>query len=81
MDFLAVTDGPEPDAGGGRRDRSLAFRMIDDDTVPVIVAYGNDHQRKMVAAAIGRLRDPGTADRQSLRERQRGAHAISTPRG
>lgn len=67
MDFLAVADGPELEAGGGRRDRSLAFRMIDDDNVPVVVAYGDAGQRQLVAGAIGWLRDTEPADRQWLR--------------
>jgi CRISPR-associated endonuclease/helicase Cas3 len=67
MDFLAVTDGPEPEAGGGRRDRSLAFRMIDDDSVPVVVAYGDTGQQRLVAEAISRLRDTDDPDRQWLR--------------
>jgi len=66
MDFLAVADGPEREAGGAR-DRSLAFRMIDDDSVPVVVAYGAAGQRQMVAEAVARLRDPDAADRRWLR--------------
>lgn len=66
MDFLAVADGPELEAGG-ERDRSLSFRMIDDDSVPVVVAYGSAGQRQMVAGAISRLRDADAADRQWLR--------------
>ncbi|MEV0702699.1 CRISPR-associated helicase Cas3' [Saccharopolyspora sp. NPDC050389] len=43
FDFEAVTDGPVRSYDGGlaRRERSLAFRMLDDDTVPV-VATGYD---------------------------------------
>lgn len=37
LDFHAVADGPEPGDDRGGRDRSLAFRMIDDLTVPVVV--------------------------------------------
>jgi CRISPR-associated endonuclease/helicase Cas3 len=66
MDFLAVADGPAREAAGAR-DRSLAFRMIDDDSVPVVVAYGDAGQRQMVAEAIARLQDPDTADRRWLR--------------
>jgi CRISPR-associated endonuclease/helicase Cas3 len=67
MDFLAVADGPEAEAGGGRRDRSLAFRMIDDDTVPVVVAYGDAGQRQLVAEATGQLRHAEPVDRRWLR--------------
>jgi CRISPR-associated endonuclease/helicase Cas3 len=63
LDFLAVADGPEREAAGGRRDRSLAFRMIDDDSVPVVVAYGDAGQRRLVAQALARLRDADAADR------------------
>lgn len=66
LDFLAVSDGPEYEIGGGR-DRSLAFRFIDDDSVPVVVAYGPAGRRRIVAEAMARLRDPDTADRQWLR--------------
>lgn len=66
MDFLAVADGPEREAAGSR-DRSLAFRMIDDDSVPVVVAYDAAGQRQLVAEAIARLRDPDAADRRWLR--------------
>jgi CRISPR-associated endonuclease/helicase Cas3 len=66
MDFLAVADGPEREAAG-QRDRSLAFRMIDDDSVPVVVAYGDAGQRRRVAEAIARLRDTDATDRQWLR--------------
>ena len=66
LDFLAVADGPEREAAGSR-DRSLAFRMIDDDSVPVVVAYGDAGQRQLVAEAIARLRDADAADRRWLR--------------
>jgi len=67
LDFLAVADGPELDAGGGQRNRSLAFRMIDDDSVPVVVAYGDAGYRQLVAEAVTGLRDTGGSDRQWLR--------------
>jgi CRISPR-associated endonuclease/helicase Cas3 len=38
LDFRAVTEGPERGHELGRN-RTLAFRMIDDDTVPVVVSY------------------------------------------
>ena len=61
LDFPAVADGPEREAGGGR-DRSLAFRMIDDDTVPVVVAYDGSGDQELVAEAIDRLREPDAPD-------------------
>ncbi len=66
LDFLAVADGPEHEAAGAR-DRSLAFRMIDDDSVPVVVAYGAPGKRQMVAEAIARLRGADATDRRWLR--------------
>ncbi len=66
LDFLAVADGPEREAAG-TRDRSLAFRMIDDDSVPVVVAYGDAGQRQLVGQAVARLRGADAADRRWLR--------------
>ena len=42
LDFLGVTEGPLPDAAAAQRDSTLAFRMIDDDTVPVAVTGYQD---------------------------------------
>jgi CRISPR-associated endonuclease/helicase Cas3 len=70
MDFLAVADGPEREPGSGMRDRSLAFRMIDDESMPVTVEYGDAEQRTKAAQAIDRLRDADIADRQWLRDLQ-----------
>lgn len=40
LDYEAVADGPLVDVGqGGHRDPSKAFRMISDDTVPVVVRH------------------------------------------
>ncbi len=55
LDFLAVTEGPEREAGG-ERDRSQAFRLIDDDTVPVVVSYGTADQLAQRAALLDRAR-------------------------
>jgi CRISPR-associated endonuclease/helicase Cas3 len=67
LDFLAVADGPELEAGTGHRDRSLAFRMIDDDSLPVIVAYGDAGQRQLAGEAMSQLREAGASDPQWLR--------------
>jgi CRISPR-associated endonuclease/helicase Cas3 len=73
-DFLAVADGPLRDAGrGGGRDRRLAFRMVDDDTVPVVVAYqpaDPDAERVDVAELVDRLRSATTPDAEVLRALQ-----------
>ncbi|SFO06733.1 CRISPR-associated endonuclease/helicase Cas3 [Amycolatopsis rubida] len=61
LDFESVADGPERAMGEvNGRDRTLAFRMLDDDTVPVAVT---DHDGTTPAAAlIARLRsEPGQA--------------------
>jgi CRISPR-associated endonuclease/helicase Cas3 len=41
LDFLAVADGPLKAGGSTQRDRKLAFQMITEDTLPVVVRYGN----------------------------------------
>ena len=61
LDFLAVADGPEREAAGSR-DRSLAFRMIDDDSVP-----GRGGVRRCRAAPAG-----GRGDRPAPRRGRRG---------
>ncbi|MEC3915972.1 CRISPR-associated helicase Cas3' [Nocardia sp. CDC160] len=43
LDFPAVADGPEVDGGAGGRDPALAFRMLDDDSVPVVVTNYDKH--------------------------------------
>jgi CRISPR-associated endonuclease/helicase Cas3 len=62
LDFPAVTDGPDRGHGLGR-DRARAFRMIDDDTVPVVVGYhdGIFHQKW-----IDELRDEPAPQRAML---------------
>jgi CRISPR-associated endonuclease/helicase Cas3 len=73
-DFLAVTDGPQRDAGrSSKRDRRLAFRMIDDDTVPVAVCYQPsepDAEPVAVADLVAQLRSADTPDIEVLRALQ-----------
>jgi CRISPR-associated endonuclease/helicase Cas3 len=72
-DFLAVTDGPQRDAGGSsKRDRSLAFRMIDDDSVPVVVSYQPDKPDAGPGAVdlLGQLRSADTPNIDALRALQ-----------
>ncbi|MGW4116884.1 CRISPR-associated helicase Cas3' [Actinosynnema sp. NPDC004786] len=69
LDFQAVADGPERDGAGSDRDRRLAFRMIDEDPVSVIVT-GYDPQSR-VEEMVGRLRTravPAGAVLRELRE-------------
>ncbi|MBT8225820.1 MAG: CRISPR-associated endonuclease Cas3'' [Dactylosporangium sp.] len=56
-DFLSVADGPRR-ANGQGRDRDHAFRMILDDTVPVVVAHGTPAERQVVQDALATLRGP-----------------------
>lgn len=56
-DFRSVADGP-PRRDGNGRDRELAFRLILEDTVPVVVPYGDDDERRMVATALAAMRGP-----------------------
>ena len=58
LDYPAVADGPLRDAGllaigGGGRDRTKAFRMLDDDSVPVAITDYADQVRvdDLIAAA------------------------------
>jgi len=73
-DFLAVADGPQRDAGrSSERDRSLAFRMIDDDTVPVVVSYQpHDPDGELVAVRdlLDQLRSADTPEVDVLRALQ-----------
>jgi CRISPR-associated endonuclease/helicase Cas3 len=69
LDFLAVTDGPRTHAGGDR-DRALAFRLIDEDTVPIAVPYGSAQQRERVDSLIAALRASDGMDPVALRELQ-----------
>jgi CRISPR-associated endonuclease/helicase Cas3 len=73
-DFLAVADGPQRDTGrSAERDRRLAFRMIDDDTVPVVVSYRPhepDAEGVAVADLLAQLRSADTPDLDVLRALQ-----------
>jgi CRISPR-associated endonuclease/helicase Cas3 len=69
FDFEAVTAGPLRDVGvGGDRDPSKAFRMIDDETVPVVVAY--PPAAGEIAAMIAELRASALPDVGLLRRLQ-----------
>ncbi|MFX0581138.1 CRISPR-associated helicase Cas3' [Nocardia nepalensis] len=54
LDYIAVTDGPEIDLGvSAGRDRKKAFRMIDEDTVPVVI--DDARHRPMIEATLADL--------------------------
>lgn len=63
LDFRAVAWGPERDGAGSPRDAGLAFRVIDEDPITVIVrGYDPD-------GVVGDLLDQARAgDREALRE-------------
>lgn len=66
LDFLSVAEGPLHDAlASSQRDSTLAFRMIDDDTVPVAVTGYQDKAR--VEALLRELRVPKGPRRETFR--------------
>jgi CRISPR-associated endonuclease/helicase Cas3 len=71
FDFAAVTDGPA-DPVTGARDRSQAFRMIDDDGVTVVTPQGavDAEQRRWVEEALARLRTEAYPEMSLLRRLQ-----------
>lgn len=74
LDFLAVTDGPEQTDRSRSRDRRRAFRMIDTDSVPVVVPYaGPDGRDGALTQQITTLVEAvrvGAADPRALRRLQ-----------
>lgn len=76
LNFLAVAEGPERDGAGSPRDRGLAFRMIDEDPVTVIVA--DYDPQAQVTELINQLRTGTGALGAVLRELR--GHMVSLPR-
>jgi hypothetical protein len=70
FDFLAVADGPLVDASAPGRDRRRAFRMIDDDSIPVVVAYEPGFSAADGAGLLDRLRTSEVPRREHLRALQ-----------
>lgn len=68
FDFVTVTDGPF-EHGRGKRNREKAFRLINDDTVPIVVPYGDNDERDTVERAIAALTGPAP-DRDDWRRLQ-----------
>ena len=68
-DFRSVADGPLTAGGSTHRDRELAFRLIVEDTVPVVVPYGDAAAREAVAQCLASLRG-AQPDKTSLRQLQ-----------
>jgi len=70
LDFRSVADGPLVDvATSTARDATRAFRMIDQDGVPVVVAEGEDGER--ARAWLQKVRFPGPDRLDALRQLQR----------
>lgn len=67
-DFLGVADGPLT-KNGTARDRTKAFRLIQEDTAPVVVPYGTRDERHTVQETLTALRS-GAADATALRRLQ-----------
>jgi CRISPR-associated endonuclease/helicase Cas3 len=77
LDFRAVADGPEIDSGEGQtRDRRLAFRMIDEDPVAVVVTEYGDSERAV--ALLDQVRSGAGPLREVFRELR--AYTVSIPR-
>ncbi|MGH3693757.1 MAG: CRISPR-associated helicase Cas3' [Pseudonocardiaceae bacterium] len=71
FDFVAVTDGPA-DPITEVRDRSAAFRMIDDNGLSVVTSKGgaNAEEERMVADLLTRLREQPRPEMTLLRQLQ-----------
>ncbi|GAA0591716.1 CRISPR-associated helicase/endonuclease Cas3 [Kutzneria viridogrisea] len=75
--FQAVADGPLRDGGAGAgRDAALAFRMLDDDTVPVVVTGYRDTDH--VTGLLDQIRATHGARRDLFRALQ--PYLVSLPR-
>ena len=67
LDFLSVAEGPLRDSGlSTQRDSALAFRMIDDDTVPIVVTGYQDTAR--VEDLLRELRTSEGPQRETFRD-------------
>ncbi len=71
LDFTAVADGPLNEAGEGHtRNPKLAFRMLDDDTVPVLVTNFRGDAEGQAAQLAADLASPGGGRRDTFRSLQ-----------
>jgi CRISPR-associated endonuclease/helicase Cas3 len=79
-DFVAVAEGPLKESGEGRaRDSKLAFRMLDDDTVPVVVTNYAGDSDGAATLLLGELDAPGGGRRDTFRALQ--PFIVALPRG
>ncbi|MGH4027143.1 MAG: CRISPR-associated helicase Cas3', partial [Pseudonocardiaceae bacterium] len=67
LDYLSVAEGPLREGSNSQRRPELAFRMIDDDTVPVGVTGYRDTAGQ-VEALLAELRAPQGPRRETFRE-------------
>jgi CRISPR-associated endonuclease/helicase Cas3 len=58
-DFRAVANGPLRRGSSNDRDRSRAFRLINDETVTVVVPYGDDERKRQMQSCMHALRGSG----------------------
>ncbi|MCA1186708.1 MULTISPECIES: CRISPR-associated helicase Cas3' [unclassified Saccharopolyspora] len=65
LEYRDVVDGPSRDAGfeGGRRDRDKAFRMISQNSVPVVIHDGSPEQQAHLTALTEDKADAAAAVR------------------
>ncbi|WP_229683862.1 CRISPR-associated helicase Cas3' [Nocardia camponoti] len=69
LDYRSVADGPLIDPGrGGKRNRKKAFRMIDDDSVPVVVP--DEAHQPAIDAMVAQLSSGTVISAGTLRELQ-----------
>ena len=79
LDFTGVADGPRVAGGTGPvRDPRLAFRMLDDDTVPVVVTQFGDEAEALLEKLHEAEAPGGTPRRAIFRALQR--YIVSLPR-
>lgn len=64
LDYQGTAEGRE-DPASGQRMSQFAFRMIDEDTVPVVITTYGDHRR--VQALLNELADPDRRSRETFR--------------
>jgi CRISPR-associated endonuclease/helicase Cas3 len=68
-DFRSVADGPLNVLGSTERNRELAFRMITEETVPVVVRYGEPQELALIDRCLAELRGQEPS-RRALRQLQ-----------
>jgi CRISPR-associated endonuclease/helicase Cas3 len=67
LDFVDVAEGQVIDPATGQRDHSTAFRLVDDDTISVVVEYGTAAERTEIQGIVDQLRETPVPDMRALR--------------